>query len=111
VELGCLVQHWGVDIRVNGERALTIESNSLSGINNIADYADTVLECAHHLLAFIGDGVAEPLDTMELDTTPNTARDEILQYLNMALGAIKECGPITASGYIEQAIAKLSPVA
>ena len=71
MELGCLVQHWGVDIRVNGELVLTIESNCLSGIDNIADYADTVRECAHHLLAFIGDGVAEPLNTMELDTTPN----------------------------------------
>jgi len=67
----CPVQHWGVDIRVNGECVLTIESNCLSGIDNIADYADTVRECAHHLLAFIGDGVAEPQDTMELDPTPN----------------------------------------
>lgn len=71
MESCCPVQHWGVDIRVNGERVLTIESNCLSGIDNISDYADTVRECAHHLLAFIGDGVAEPQNTMELDTTPN----------------------------------------
>jgi len=48
------VEHWGVDIRINGERVLTIESNCLSGIDNIDDYRETVIECARHLLAFIG---------------------------------------------------------
>ena len=38
-------------------------------------------------------------------------KGEILQYLNMAIGAINGRGPITAVGYIKQAIAKLSPVA
>ena len=37
-----IVQHWGVDVRINGERVLTIEKDSLSGIENISDYADIV---------------------------------------------------------------------
>lgn len=48
-------QHWGVDVRVDGENVLTIESNCLSGVENIHDYADAIRTCAHHLLAFIGD--------------------------------------------------------
>lgn len=48
------VQHWGVDVRIDGERVLTIESNSLSGIDNIDKYKETVKECAYHLLSFIG---------------------------------------------------------
>jgi hypothetical protein len=73
------VQHWGVDIRINGERVLTIESNSLSGIENISDFADTVRECAEHLLAFIGDkrgyigastGINAPLSKEESEQLP-----------------------------------------
>ena len=47
-------QHWAVTVRVDGSEVLTIESNCLSGVDNIADYADTVRECGEHLLAFIG---------------------------------------------------------
>jgi hypothetical protein len=54
-------QHWGVSVYANGERILSIESNSLGGIENIEDFADTVRECAHHLLSFIG-----PAKTQEL---------------------------------------------
>jgi len=54
---------------------------------------------------------SEVFEVVEKFTSTNTARDEILQYLNMALGAIKGHGYITASGYIENAIAKLSPIA
>ena len=48
------VQHWGVHVHINGENVLSIESNSLSGIENIGDYEDTVRGCAYHLLSFIG---------------------------------------------------------
>jgi len=48
------VKHWAVEIRVNGDEILTLESNCLSGIENIADYRDVVVNCAEHLLAFIG---------------------------------------------------------
>jgi len=47
--------HWGVNVEINGERVLSIESNSLSGIENIEEFADTIRTCALHLLAFIGE--------------------------------------------------------
>jgi hypothetical protein len=72
------VQHWGVDVRINGERVLTIESNCLSGIDNISDYAETVRECAHHLLGFIGEG--KPENTKELGTPTNTSHHEICAH-------------------------------
>lgn len=34
------VQSWAVTVSVNGEDVLTISSSHLSGIENIADYAD-----------------------------------------------------------------------
>ena len=63
-------QHWGVDIRVDGVRVLTIESACLSGLDDIEKYREIILGCAHHLFAFIGDG--KPDNTFELGTTPNT---------------------------------------
>jgi hypothetical protein len=54
-----IVQHWGVDVRINGECVLTIEKDSLSGIENISDYADIVRMCAEHLLTFIGKDAAD----------------------------------------------------
>lgn len=59
------VEHWGVDIRINGERVLTIESNCLSGIDNIDDYRETVIECARHLLAFIGEDKPKPINDIK----------------------------------------------
>lgn len=47
-------QHWAVEIRVNGEQILCIESNCLSGVDNISDYTDIIESCAKHLLGFIG---------------------------------------------------------
>lgn len=70
------IQHWGVDVRVNGERVLTIESNCLSGISDIEKFGDVIRGCAHHLLAFIGDG--KPDDTWELGTTPNTGSPKLV---------------------------------
>jgi hypothetical protein len=80
------VEHWGVDIRINGERVLSIESNSLSGIENISDYADTVRTCAEHLLAFIGNNSRSPVACPHLDNvggcvktvghTPCTCREQ-----------------------------------
>ena len=48
------VQHWAVRIDINGENVLNIESNCLSGINDITEYRETILNCAEHLKSFIG---------------------------------------------------------
>lgn len=48
-------RHWRVTVEADGKQILCIESNCLSGIPNIQDYAITVRNCARHLLAFIGD--------------------------------------------------------
>lgn len=56
-----LVQHWAVEVRVNGEAILTIESNNnLCGVANIDDYADVVRTCARHLSSFIGPDRQSP---------------------------------------------------
>ena len=52
-------RHWGVTVRVNGQDIVAIESNHLSGVHDIKPYEEVIRNCAHHLLAFIGDGVAE----------------------------------------------------
>ncbi|RUU15501.1 hypothetical protein EOD10_11805 [Mesorhizobium sp. M7A.T.Ca.TU.009.01.3.2] len=52
------VKTWEVEVRVNGTDILTIGSNHMCGINNIADYADTVRMVAEHLRAFIGTDAA-----------------------------------------------------
>ena len=48
-------EHWGVDVRVNGEDVLTIESNSMSGKSDLSDMeVDAIRTAAKHLLAFAG---------------------------------------------------------
>lgn len=79
------VKHWGVDIRVNGERVLTIESICLSGVDDIAKYREVIQGCAHHLLGFIGDG--KPDDTLELGTDS--------QQLKAAIELLKKCCGLT----------------
>ncbi len=50
-----MTQHWSVMVCVDGEEILTIESNGLSGVENINDYDKEIRNCARHLLAFIGE--------------------------------------------------------
>jgi len=54
---------WGVSVSVFGENILTIESAHLSGVSNIDSYTETIRNCAHHLLSFIGDSHGERRDT------------------------------------------------
>ena len=56
------------DLRKVGAHVLSIESDSLSGIENISDYRDTVIECAHNILTFIG-----PAKPQEVGEAANTA--------------------------------------
>lgn len=56
------VQSWAVTVTINGDEVLTISNSHLSGIENIADYADAVRNCGEHLLAFIGPADQEPFD-------------------------------------------------
>ncbi|MBW9102900.1 hypothetical protein [Paraburkholderia phenoliruptrix] len=48
------IQGWAVTVNVNARDILTIGHNSLSGIDNIEDFAPVVRNCAEHLLSFIG---------------------------------------------------------
>ena len=48
------VKHWAVRIDINGENVLNIESGCLSGIDDITEYRQTILNCAEHLKSFIG---------------------------------------------------------
>jgi hypothetical protein len=62
------VEHWSVSVSVNGDEILTIESEWLSGVPNIDEYADAVRNCAQHLLAFIGPADPEPFFIPEDET-------------------------------------------
>lgn len=49
------LQHWVVDVRVNGEDVLTIESNSMFGKSDLSPMElDAIRTAANHLLAFAG---------------------------------------------------------
>lgn len=48
------IQGWSVTVNVNAQDILTIGHNSLSGIDNIGEFADVVRNCAEHLVSFIG---------------------------------------------------------
>jgi hypothetical protein len=60
-------QHWAVSVTVDGANVLTIESNFLSGVDNIADHEETIETAALHLLAFIGAGHPAHYQTMARD--------------------------------------------
>lgn len=59
---------WAVHVEVDGQRILSIESECLSGVLDIDRYADTVRNCAQHLLSFIGNG--EPSEFFPPDDAP-----------------------------------------
>lgn len=48
-------KHWAVTVKVDGKVVLNMEPNEISGATNVEDYAATIRECAHRLLAFIGE--------------------------------------------------------
>ena len=49
------VFHWAVEVRVNHETVLTIESNSLCGKSELTEKdEETIRLCAEHLLSFVG---------------------------------------------------------
>lgn len=50
------VDHWGVDVRINGENVLTIESDCMFGIENIGEYREAIEKIIDNLKAFIGTG-------------------------------------------------------
>ena len=59
-------KHWRVEIHVEGEDILALESDGLiAGISNIEDYADIVRACADHLRAFIGADVDHVMEYAE----------------------------------------------
>lgn len=51
-----VLNHWGVDVRVNHEHVLTIESNCVFGKSKFSELQESAIrEAARNLLAFIGD--------------------------------------------------------
>lgn len=54
------IQGWEVEVRLNGETALTIGHNHLAGIESIEEFDGEVETCARHLLAFIGRTAESP---------------------------------------------------
>lgn len=56
VEVQLRVRHWSVTVTVEGMDVVTIESNCLSGLENVTDFRPEIIEAAENLLAFIGTG-------------------------------------------------------
>lgn len=54
------MRHFRVEVSVNGEPVLSIETEMLAGVPNIDEYAQEIRHAAHHLLAFIGPENPEP---------------------------------------------------
>ena len=50
------IDGWAVTVNVNAADILTIGHSSLSGCENVSDFASIVRTAATHLLSFIGDG-------------------------------------------------------
>lgn len=67
------LQHWGVEVRVNGEHVLTMESNCLSGreLSDIDEHA--IRTSAQHLLAFVGE------ESREVKKEREAMRSEIVK--------------------------------
>lgn len=75
---------WAVHVEVDAVRILSIESECLSGVHDIDRHADTVRNCAQHLLSFIGNGEpAEffPPDDALLASQPAAPSADPLQFL------------------------------
>jgi hypothetical protein len=64
-----LVRYWAVTVAVDGAEILTIESECLSGIENVSEYRKEIIEAAENLLAFIGTGEESGFDFEDM---PNT---------------------------------------
>lgn len=64
-------QHWGVDVRRNGENLVTIESNCLCGKPEFSEVeAEVIRQCADHLQAFIGPRSTPEPQTCEAKRVP-----------------------------------------
>jgi len=63
-------RHWRISVDVDGENVVNIESNSLSGVENVSDYRQEIIEAAENLIAFIGREDSEPFVIPE--QTPST---------------------------------------
>lgn len=63
-----IVRHWSVTVAVEGTNVVTIESNCLSGLENVTDFRPEIIEAAENLLAFIGTGEEAGF---EFDDMPN----------------------------------------
>jgi hypothetical protein len=51
-----IAEHWAVTVHAEGRQVLCIESQCYGGIEDIDPYAETIRNCARHLMAFIGSG-------------------------------------------------------
>jgi hypothetical protein len=49
------MKHWRVEVSIEGDSKLVIESGSLAGVDNIEEYSEEIRTAALHLLGFIGN--------------------------------------------------------
>ncbi|MEK7947680.1 hypothetical protein WKR98_23245 [Pigmentiphaga sp. YJ18] len=67
IPAGCeMTSNWAVTVRAEGADILTISSEHLAGVADIAPWASTIRGCARHLMAFVGPQTID-IDAIALD--------------------------------------------
>ena len=84
------LQHWGVDVRVNGQDVLTIESNCLFGKSDLSDMElEAIRTAAKHLLAFAGESEKCHTFVDITESTPSVADECGTQAEQTASGSAR----------------------
>lgn len=62
-----MIEHWGVDVRINCERVLSVESDSIGGRDLSTEEHKAAVEAAKSLLSFLGNECTCKYDVQEMD--------------------------------------------
>ncbi|MPS30546.1 MAG: hypothetical protein E2576_14540 [Alcaligenaceae bacterium] len=67
IPAGCeMTRNWAVTVQAEGAGILTISSEHIAGVDDIAPWESTILGCARHLVEFVGPQTID-IDTIALD--------------------------------------------
>ncbi len=111
---------WHVTVYVNGADILNLGHNHLSGADDIERFTDAIRNCAHHLLAFIGDPApiqrsdaeTEGLRAAVIEECAKVAESEAQAFLSPQYAANQPFGSICerfACEEVAKAIRALAP--
>lgn len=69
-----MVEHWRVQVDINGEMVLAIESALLAGQDITEERAAVIRDCARHLLSFV-DCTADDKELLAITQQPQAGSD------------------------------------